>query len=127
MRLVFLLLASLAACSSQTPPAKVCEHLSQGCALPLGNSTLQVRSNIQPKPLQPFKLQVTLPNAKSVDVVLSMRGMNMGANHYRLQADSQGIWWGTLTLPVCVSGRRDWLLTINSDDQTTALTFTTQE
>lgn len=127
MRLVIFFLVLLAACSSEPPPAKICTALDQGCVLPLGPSTLQVRSNIAPKPLRPFKLEVTLPHAKNVEVSLSMQGMNMGTNRYRLTPDAQGVWRGTLTLPVCVSGRRDWLMTIDADGRTTALTFSTPE
>ena len=38
-----------------------------------------------------------------------MKGMDMGWNRYRLNKDAAGYWNAEVTLPVCVSGRSDWV------------------
>jgi hypothetical protein len=38
-----------------------------------------------------------------------MQGMDMGSNRYQLLADGMGGWDGVITLPICSSGRTDWL------------------
>lgn len=55
-----------------------------------------------------------------VDVQFQMRDMDMGLNHYRLIADVDEVWRGQAMLPVCSSGRSDWLaqVTITTDGET---------
>lgn len=74
-----------------------------------------VKTNVNPQPLRPFALEIHLPQAQQVAVELTMRDMNMGSNLYPLQRDAQGIWRGRVILPVCVSGRRDWVMTVIAD------------
>jgi hypothetical protein len=47
-----------------------------------------------------------------VEVTFFMRGMDMGLNRYRLDADTRGEWKGRVTLPVCMSGRSDWIAAV---------------
>jgi hypothetical protein len=35
--------------------------------------------------------------------------MDMGANRYRLIAEASAGWHADITLPICMSGRTDWL------------------
>jgi len=70
--------------------------------------------------MQPFRveLEVTgLPPAIVTEVVVSfaMAGMDMGLNRYRLDPGSEpGRWRGQVTLPICSSGRTDWLAQISA-------------
>jgi hypothetical protein len=38
-----------------------------------------------------------------------MQGMNMGPNRYRFIPGPSGGWSADITLPICTSGRTDWL------------------
>lgn len=50
----------------------------------------------------------------SVVLDLQMQGMNMGVNRFSLQPEATrpGRWSGKLLLPLCVSGRSDWLVNV---------------
>ncbi len=60
----------------------------------------------------PVQVQVFGPQASSVTINFEMRGMDMGMNRTELEEAEPGIWRGRATLPVCVSGRADWLARI---------------
>ena len=38
-----------------------------------------------------------------------MNNMNMGVNRFLLKRDNKSIWKGKALLPICVTGRADWL------------------
>lgn len=62
--------------------------------------------------LQPVAVElVTTADAVDVVVDFSMAGMDMGRNRYRL-LQANGVWRGTVTLPVCSTSRTDWLATV---------------
>jgi hypothetical protein len=78
-----------------------------------------------PSALQPFVLTVRAPEGKQVYAEFVMQGMEMGLNRYRLERQLNEEWQGRVTLPVCVSGRRDWLLILEVDGERYALAFVT--
>ena len=39
----------------------------------------------------------------------------MGLNVYTLRADGDGVFRARVILPICISGRRDWLITAEID------------
>lgn len=45
----------------------------------------------------------------------------MGLNLYTLKADKDGVFRARVTLPACVTGRRDWLLTVEVDENRVVL------
>jgi len=49
---------------------------------------------------------------RQVLVQFTMKGMDMGLNRYRLVSDGAGRWTGKAMLPVCTTGRTDWLATV---------------
>jgi len=56
-----------------------------------------------------------------------MVDMNMGFNLYTLRPDSDGVFRAKVTLPACVSGRRDWVMTVDIDKATRlAVPFSTE-
>ena len=112
-------------CAKPETSMIACPSLVQGCAVALGEEKILVKTNIAPAPLQPFALSIAGSSAQAVTVTLQMQGMDMGSNRYRLLRQSDGEWRGTLTLPVCVSGRRDWLMTVDFDGARRALAFQT--
>lgn len=115
------ILAALAGCDDAAPPdarpltvleaPAGCDPLS-GCRVSDAGLDLQVRFATAPRVLQPFHLQLQVSGAvtvESVAVTFLMRSMDMGLNRYRLIAGPDGLWQGNVTLPVCVSGRSDWI------------------
>jgi hypothetical protein len=98
-----------------------CPDIVTGCALP--QSGLQVRFNQIPRPMQAFKVDVVLPEARSVYARFVMQGMEMGLNRYRLLPDGTGRWQAEVMLPACVQGRRDWLLILEADGARYQLPF----
>lgn len=90
----------------------------------VGQRQVTVRANTSPIPLQAFELLLKVsPDAHAVSATLKMQGMDMGENRYRLKHDGPGLWHGTITLPVCVSGRRDWRMAIEIDGVKSELAF----
>lgn len=80
------------------------------------------------KALEPFtvhlrKTRGTLSEQAEIELRFVMQGMDMGEHHYRLTpvpdalVDGQNSYWRSMaTLPVCSSGRRDWLLILDIRD-----------
>jgi len=124
MRGIYLLaLIVVAACGQQKTPLVTCASLMRGCTL--DHDQIMVRSDRVASPLKPFALTVTAPAAQEVYVELSMQGMDMGSNRYRLLRQTGGEWRANVTLPVCVTGRRDWIMLIEVDGTRRTLTFQT--
>lgn len=96
-------------------PAQVlsCTALAAGCEAMLGKEPVKVGITGEIKVLQPFEvwLQAATPLEK-VQASFTMEGMDMGFNLYTLRPDPQGVYRARITLPVCVSGRRDWRMTL---------------
>ena len=127
MRWVKYLLAALllSGCGKQAISVTPCSSLVQGCAVELGAEKVSVKTNTIPVPLKPFTLSISASSARAVNVVLQMQGMDMGVNRYRLLREPNGEWRATITLPVCISGRRDWLMIVELDGERRAFAFQT--
>lgn len=121
--LPILSLTLLAACEQAVPPPTPCADLVRGCRVE--QAAVEVRVDGVPSALHPFTLTVSAPGAKQVQAEFVMQGMEMGLNRYRLQRQPNGAWQARVTLPVCVSGRRDWLLVLEVDGERHTLAFTT--
>ena len=115
----------LSGCGKPNIPVTPCPSLVQGCTIELGAEKVSVKTNTTPVPLKPFTLSISASSARTVNVVLQMQGMDMGLNRYRLLRAPNGEWLATITLPVCVSGRRDWLMMVEVDGKRQALAFQT--
>jgi hypothetical protein len=85
-----------------------------------------VRFSAQPVPLEAFELTVTAPDAARISAEFQMVGMDMGFNRYDLHPVARGTFASKVTLPVCVSGRRDWTLYLELDGSRYALPFSTR-
>ncbi len=68
--------------------------------------------------LQPFRVQLVAAGheIREVQIEFTMAGMDMGQNRYRLLPEGNG-WVGMVTLPVCTTGRSDWLATVRVTGQ----------
>ena len=125
MRLIVLFaVIVLVGCTERAGPVASCAALTQGCAL--DQDKLFVKTDRAPTPLKPFALTVLAPAAQAVNVEVQMQGMEMGLNRYRLIRQANGEWRASITLPVCVTGRRDWLMVIEVDGVRRGLAFQTE-
>lgn len=119
-RVVVLLVAAvvlLAGCGKSPPSGQElgeagCTPIGQVCRLaaPQGGISLHFADGVSP--LTPFSVEVTttLP-AEAVSVSFEMVGMDMGPNRNRLAPKGE-VWEGRAVLPVCVTGRTDWVATV---------------
>ena len=96
-----------------------------GCQFEHGGKTVQLRFSHSPMSLQPFTITLHAPGARQVQAEFQMQGMEMGFNRYQFTADNTGLFKARVTLPVCVSGRRDWKLYLQIDAQPYAIPFST--
>ena len=103
--------------------AVACADPVAGCAFSHRGATLQLRFSAQPAPLEAFGLQIEAPGAARISAEFQMVGMDMGFNRYDLKPAGNGRFFARVTLPVCVSGRRDWTLTLDVDGARYAVPF----
>lgn len=104
-----------------------CADPLAGCVLSRHHGvTASMRFSAQPAPMEPFELRVTAPGARRVSAEFQMVGMDMGFNRYDLHPTPGGEFASRVTLPVCVSGRRDWVLYLDVDGTRYALPFSTR-
>ena len=109
------------------------EAVAVNCADPLAGCTFShrgapasVRFSVRPAPLEAFELSVRAAGASRVSAEFQMAGMDMGFNRYDLRPTADGVFASTVTLPICVSGQRDWVLYLDIDGSRYALPFSTR-
>jgi hypothetical protein len=116
-RALALLLVVVAGCGGDEPASTTELHLEPGCRVTAGPCTaagegLHVELQLPPTPatLKPMEVKVRIAGAPVEPPLLelSMIGMDMGDNRYRLLEDGPGAWRATVVLPVCTRGRADW-------------------
>lgn len=100
-----------------------CPDLTQGCRFVIDAQEIELRFSAPPSGLHPFTLLLHAPAAKTVHASFTMRGMDMGFNRYRLLSGRAGNWHAQVLLPACVTGRRDWLLTLTLDEVRVEIPF----
>lgn len=96
---------------SRLTPSQPCD-VRQGCRAADESAAVTVTFGAEPRALQPFPIHIQLDGhqqADAVTVAFSMQAMDMGSNRYRLIADAPGGWNADITLPICTSGRTDWV------------------
>lgn len=125
MALIGLVLWYGRATTEDAAVAVECAALTEGCAQAAGGRQIDFGVDVQPSPMQPFALWVRADGVRSVEASFTMSGMDMGFNLYRLRADADGVFRGNVTLPVCVTGRRDWVMTLRIDETRLAVLFVT--
>jgi len=112
------------------PPLAVnlpCPTPATGCTAQIGNRAITVGMAGKLKTLQPFQVWVKSPGADKVQASFTMVDMNMGFNLYTLRPDKDGVFRAQVTLPACVSGRREWVMTVDIDETTRlAVPFATE-
>lgn len=102
-----------------------CPDLHKGCRIELDGMDVAVSVAGELKPLRAFHVKVAAPRADKVEARFTMEGMDMGFNLYTLRADNKGVFQASVTLPVCVTGRRDWVMNLSVDGAQVAVPFVT--
>lgn len=103
-----------------------CLATARGCGARLEAADIELGIDGQPRPLQPFDIWVKAADARKIEASFTMEGMDMGFNLYTLRADPDGVFRARVTLPVCVTGRRDWVMNLNVDGLRLAVPFVTE-
>lgn len=93
-----------------------CADPVQTCVFTHRGQPAQLRFIERPTTMQPFKIELHTADANRVSAEFQMVGMDMGVNRYNFRAASPGLFRAAITLPVCVSGRRDWKMFLAIDD-----------
>jgi len=110
-------------------PEAGCDLNRQACSAILpGGAKVELLSSIRPVPLvKPFMVQVSITglSASRVEVDFAGADMNMGLNRPALQDQGNGRFVAEVTLPVCITGQMDWLVTvlIESGNQRIAIPY----
>jgi hypothetical protein len=99
-----------------------CANPIAGCAFSHAGQPATMRFSATPVPLEAFELTVDAPGARRVSAEFQMVGMDMGFNRYDLRP-AHGAFAARITLPICVSGRHDWIITLTLDGARYALPF----
>jgi hypothetical protein len=110
-------------------PAAGCDLQRQSCRAELPDGgTIELSITPHPIPVvKPLKVQVTVTGltARKVEIDFAGVAMNMGYNRLALQPADAGRFVGEASLPVCVTGRMEWLATllVETDRQQIAVPF----
>jgi hypothetical protein len=102
-----------------------CPDPLAGCAFTHRGMPASVRFSAPPQPFQDFGLDVAVVGARAISVEFHMVGMEMGFNRYDLRPTGETGFAARVTLPVCVTGRHDWMLYLDIDGQRYAVPFST--
>jgi hypothetical protein len=87
-----------------------CGVYPDGCAASGEGLELRLRFLDPPSAMKPATLQLDSSLPLSLATVdFEMVGMDMGLNRYRLESPEGRRFQARVMLPVCVSGRRDWV------------------
>lgn len=124
----FIALAIVATYVRRSPSSQAitCIDPVQGCAFSYRGRPAHLRFSEHPVSMQPFALEVRVPGASHVHAEAHMVGMEMGFNRYDLRPARPDVFVAQLRLPVCVSGRRDWMLYLEVGQERYALPFKSQ-
>ena len=106
--------------------AVACADPLAGCSFSHRGAAASVRFSARPTALEAFELNVHAAGVSRISAEFQMVGMDMGFNRYDLRPTADGAWAAKVTLPVCVSGRRDWILYLDLDGSRYAIPFSTQ-
>ena len=100
-------------------PAATCSPVGGPCTVTVPPRSLALELNGDVRPLRPIELLLRLPDSAlpsagpaSVDFV--MVGMDMGLNRYTLTRQADGSYRAKIILPVCSTGRSDWVAKVSA-------------
>lgn len=110
--LALIILVGLLGCKSKADITLHCPDMVAGCSV----GDIRINSNLQPQIMKPFQLNLAIENNAVSEVYASfgMDGMEMGLNRYKMTRAGENQWQAEVTLPVCVRGRADWIMQIDT-------------
>lgn len=93
-----------------------CDPQRQPCVAGTADAGVQFHLPEGARLMQPFPVEVTVhgPALDGVTVDFRMQGMDMGVNRVGLQAAADGLWRAQVILPLCATGRADWIATVEA-------------
>ncbi|MCG5500999.1 hypothetical protein [Ectothiorhodospira lacustris] len=87
-----------------------CELDARGCLMPVNGVEIRVRGPERIPPLERFALRLEgSTSLEPLEVSYIMTGMDMGLHRFEFEPEGSGHWLAESVLPVCMSGRMDWL------------------
>ncbi|MDH5393753.1 MAG: hypothetical protein OEY11_11250 [Gammaproteobacteria bacterium] len=97
-----------------------CRLLDAGCLIRIGKASYAVSIEGEVKPLQPFFVLIGDKDNAIVkaELNLKMKAMDMGQNKFNFKPTAQNSWRSTVIVPVCTTGKREWLIELTISDQT---------
>ena len=108
------------------PPIKaVCATLATGCTVQVNGREIRFGMSGNLKPLAPFQIWLQAAGINQAEARFVMEGMDMGFNLYTLHPDEKGVLRANVTLPICVTGRRDWAMILDFDKIRLSVPFVT--
>lgn len=112
-----ILTGALGACEKAPLPAVPldCQNPAAGCTAALAQQPVRVRLDGPLRTLKTFQVRVEAPGFDEIEADFTMPGMNMGFNRYTLKRDATGAHRAQVLLPTCISGRGDWVMTLEFD------------
>lgn len=98
-----------------------CDSARRACLATGTDLDVEWRLGPPVRPMEQFAMQLRVARGAlgadaRIVVEFQMRDMDMGLNRYRLEPAAAGAWRGRAMLPVCTSGRSDWLATLDIHD-----------
>lgn len=98
-----------------------CDSARRACLATGADLGVEWRLGPPVRPMEQFAMQLRVTRGAlgadaEVVVEFQMRDMDMGLNRYRLERGAAGTWLGRAMVPVCMSGRSDWLATLDIRD-----------
>lgn len=103
-----------------------CTNPVSGCAFNHRGTAVTLRFGAAPQPMAPFDVELRAPGIQRASAEFQMIGMDMGFNRYDLKPAGADRLVARVTLPVCVSGRRDWVLYLDLEGLRYAFGFSTE-
>ena len=90
-----------------------CQVQQQDCVIKNDGATFTIRSDKDVYYLKPFTMSLSTNNQTVTNVIVDFKmvNMEMGVNRTALKKEKTD-WHGQVILPVCVTGRADWLAEI---------------
>jgi len=101
---------------TEKPAAYVsdCDLIKSKCNLTLAGSELEIYLTGEVKALEKFTVNI-MDHDDSIEqasVTLTMKAMDMGNNRFNFVRSKESGWKSDVVIPVCTTGRRDWLFEI---------------
>ncbi len=94
-----------------------CEPLGRACAATGEDGGFTLRFSEGVRPLEPFEVRIRPAPGSGIEaqramVEFEMTGMDMGINRFRVEPAAGGGFAGQAVIPVCTTGRTDWVATV---------------